>query len=122
MGCLAMVAVIGAFFSIGGSARIDAGEQNLMALLLMLAFAGSAAWVLWYGYLRKIEWKGDDIRVTSPFGRVAEYRFSDVQETAESMDGFQFRLRMKDSRTLRVSMYSHGFQEFMERLSVVRRS
>lgn len=113
IGCIAFVLVIGWFFLQGGSSRADAVEQNQWALLLMLAFGAGGLWVLWAGYLRRIMWKGAEIRVIAPFGTERRYCFSEIVDMTEGVDGSEIKLHMDDGSVMRVSVYFHGFQNFM---------
>src|SRR5438105_739375 len=52
--CIALLAVMALFFAIGGSARADAGRQNVIALLLLVSFGATAVWIVWSAYVRRI--------------------------------------------------------------------
>jgi len=121
-GCLGFVLVIAYFFAGGGSARADASEQNFYALVLMLGFGGAGIYALWTVYLRKICWRGNDIRLTTPFRGVAYYRFTDVVDVGVNMDGSEYKLHFHDGRMLRVNVYLHGFHQFVRELTARLRS
>lgn len=116
IGCSAFVLVIGWFFLQGGSSRADAVEQDRWALLLMFAFGAGGLWVLWAGYLHRIMWRGTEIRVVAPFGAERRYRYSEIVDMDDSFDGSEVKFRMQDGSVLRISVYFHGFQEFMSEL------
>jgi hypothetical protein len=113
-GSLVFVVLAGVSIAVG-SARADADEQNFYALLLMLGFGGAGAVLVWAVYLRRIEWKGDEIRVTGPFGQLRRYRFSSVEKITENSYS-EIKLRMPDGSTLRASPYLNGFFDFMDEL------
>lgn len=117
VGCAAFVAVIALFFLTGGSSRADAEDQNFYALLLMLAFGAGGIWVLWAGYLRKVAWKGNEILLTAPFRRDARYRLSEVVGVSDNIDGSECKIHFADGRILRISIYFHGFRDFLADLA-----
>ena len=114
-GCLVFVLLVAFFFLTGGSARRDAESQNFAAFLIMLAFGAGALWTLWAGSLRKVSWRGSEIRVATPFS-VCTYRFADVVGVDQNVDGSECKLFFADGSVVRVSVYFHGFRQFVQAL------
>ena len=115
VGCILFVAAISFFFLTGGSARRDADEQNFYAFLLMLAFGAGGVWTLCAGYLRRVEWQGETIRV-SLFGKTQFYRFGDFVEVRDGFDGSELKFFTADGRVFRVSQYFHGSKQLIRAL------
>ena len=116
-GCAAFVLAITYFFSLGGSARSDAAEQNFWAMLILLGFGGGGLWLVWAGYLHKVAWRGNDIRLVRPLRLDAYYRFTDIVSVRPNGDGSELKLKFADARVLRVSPYFHGFRQFEEEMA-----
>jgi hypothetical protein len=114
-GCILFVLLVAFFFYTGGSARRDAHTQNMWALLIMLVSGAGAGWTLWAGYLRRVAWKGAELRIATPFN-VCTYRFADVVGVGGNADGSECKLHMSDGGVVRVSVYFHGFQQFIQAL------
>ncbi|HVH49649.1 MAG TPA: hypothetical protein VM760_07210 [Sphingomicrobium sp.] len=114
-GCILFVLLVAFFFYTGGSARRDADSQNFAALLIMLAFGAGALWTLWAGYLRRVAWRAGDIRISTPLG-AQTYRFADVVGVGGNADGSECKLHMSDGSVVRVGVYFHGFQQFIQAL------
>jgi hypothetical protein len=115
VGCILFVAAISFFFLTGGSARRDAEEQNFYAFLLMLAFGAGGVWTLCAGYLRRVEWQGESIRV-SFFGTRQFFRFADFVEVKDGLDGSELKFFTADGRVFRVSQYFHGSKQLFRAL------
>ena len=115
VGCIAFVAVISFFFVTGGSARSDAEEQNFYALMLMIAFGCGGLTMLWAGYLRRVEWRGETVRIRSP-GRERRFQFTDFIEVKEGWDGSELKFLTADGHAFRVSLYFHGSEQLFRAL------
>lgn len=113
LGCLGFAGAIGYFFWLGGSARTDAAEQNLVALCLLLAFGAAGIWVYLTAYVRKIEWAGGVVRIRSPWRPQVSYRLSEAVAIRDSLNGAECKIRFADGRSLSVNMYFDGFYDFM---------
>ena len=116
IGCTLFVAPISAFFLSGGSARLDAEAQNFYALLLMLVFAAGGLWTLWAGYLRRVEWREETIRVRTPAG-VRSFEFGDYVAIRSGFDGSEFHLMTGDGRVFKLSRHFHGSNQLLRALS-----
>ena len=114
-GCVLFVLLVAFFFYTGGSARRDAETQNMWALLIMLAFGAGGLWTLWAGYLRRVAWRAGDIRVSTPLG-ARTYRFANIVGVGGNAEGSECKLHMGDGSVVRVSVYFHGFQQFIQAL------
>jgi hypothetical protein len=115
-GCVIFVALISFFFLTGGSARSDAEDQNFYALLLMIAFGCGGLMMLWAGYLRRVDWRGETIRVRSP-GRERRFQFADFVAVKEGMDGSELKFLTADGRVFRLSLYFYGAQHLLGELA-----
>jgi hypothetical protein len=107
VGCILFVAAISFFFLTGGSARRDAEAQNFYAFLLMVAFGIGGVWTLCAGYLRRVEWQGERIRIRL-FGRERHFRFEEFVAVKDGLDGSELKFLTADGRVFRVSQYFHG--------------
>ncbi len=116
-GCFAFVLAVSYFLWLAGSARTDAELQNFWAMLIMLGFGAGGLWLVWAGYLHRVAWRGNDIRLVRPLRRDTYYRFTDIVSVRPNGDGSEFKLRFADARVLRVSPYFHGFYEFKHEMA-----
>jgi hypothetical protein len=115
IGCILFVAAISFFFLSGGSARRDAEEQNFYAFLLMVAFGAGGFWTLCAGYLRRVEWQGETIRIRF-FGSEHRFHFADFVEVRDGLDGSELKFLTADGRVFRVSQYFHGSKQLFRAL------
>jgi hypothetical protein len=86
-------------------------------MLIILAFGAGGIWIFWAGYLHKFAWRGNEIRVSTPWRRVTYYRFSDIADVRENLDGSECKLHFANGRVVRVSIYFHGFHDFADELA-----
>lgn len=115
LACIAFVAVISFFFLTGGSARRDAEQQNFYALLLMIAFGLGGLWTLWAGYLRRVEWQGETIRIRS-LGQERRFQFSDFVDVKDNIDRSELKFVAWDGRVFRVGQHFHGANQLLRAL------
>ena len=113
----AMIAAFcGVFLLSGGSSRADAGEQNMLAALLMAVFLLMAIYSGWTGLLRRVAWRGDRLRITRPSRGSQVVGFADVASVCRSSALGEYVIRFKDGSSVRLSEYLHGTAELMDAL------
>lgn len=89
----------------------DEPMQRVAGVLLLAGAAWGGIYVATTSLLKRISWKGNQLRVSSILGEEAPRRFSDVDDVTIDTIGGGYRVKFRDGSRLFFSVHMHGAKE-----------
>ena len=113
-GFLVILAPIFGFFAVQSLLDPNPPDDAWALYILSVASSLGLLYFAYAGYLRRIAWRGQTIRITTPFAHERSYALRDIASIGSNIDGSGLKLRMRDGSTIQVSHYFHGVDQLLE--------